>query len=254
LRTALNSLAQRIPVTTKRSIIRYTRWPPVGWARLGSLRRTKPISPSWGTERGQPVDRYYIEGFLAANAGDIRGRVLEIGDNSYTRAFGKDRVTRSDVLHVVEDRPQVTIIGDLTNADHIPAETFDCIILTQTLQAIFDVAAAIRTVHRILKPDGVLLATIPGISQISRYDMDRWGYYWSFTSRSAEELFAAAFPRDRVQVETHGNVLAAVAFLHGLASTELRRAELDYRDPDYQLLITVRAVRFGGERSLEGSP
>jgi SAM-dependent methyltransferase len=243
LRNALNSMAQRIPVTAKRNIIRYTRWPPVGWARLGSLRRTTPISTCWGMERGEPVDRYYIERFLAANAADIRGRVLEIGDNTYTRAFGKDQVSQSDVLHVVEDRPQVTIIGDLTNADHIPAATFDCIILTQTLQAIFDVAAVIRTVHRILKPGGVLLVTIPGISQISRYDMDRWGYYWSFTTRSAEELFAAVFPRDRLQVETHGNVLAAVAFLHGLASQELRRKELDYRDPDYQLLITVRATR-----------
>jgi SAM-dependent methyltransferase len=235
LRTALNSLAQRIPITTKRTIIRYTRWPPVGWARLGSLRRTKPISSCWGMERGEPVDRHYIEGFLAANAADIRGRVLEIGDNTYTRRFGKDQVSQSDVLHVVEDRPQVTIIGDLTNADHIPAATFDCII--------FDVAAVIRTVHRILRPGGVLLVTIPGISQISRYDMDRWGYYWSFTTRSAEELFAAVFPRDRLQVETHGNVLAAVAFLHGLASQELSRKELDYHDPDYQLLITVRAVR-----------
>ncbi|HUG43776.1 MAG TPA: methyltransferase domain-containing protein, partial [Acidobacteriota bacterium] len=134
-------------------------------------------------------------------------------------------------------------IGDLTDASHIQSETFDCIILTQTLQTIFDVTAAVRTVHRILKPGGVALVTIPGISQISRYDMERWGYYWSFTTQSAEKLFGAAFPRDHLQIQTYGNVLAAIAFLHGLASQELDSKELEYADPDYQLLITVRAVR-----------
>jgi hypothetical protein len=39
----------------------------------------------------------------------------------------------------------------------------------------------------------------------------------------------------------HGNVLAAISFLHGLAAEELRPEELDHRDTDYELLITVRA-------------
>jgi SAM-dependent methyltransferase len=215
----------------------------VGWVHFGSLRRLKPISPYWGAERGRPIDRYYIEHFLAIQAQDIRGCVLEIGDNTYTRAFGGDRVIQSQVLHVTENRPGVTILGDLTNADHIPDDTFDCIILTQTLQAIFDVQAALRTVYRILKPGGIVLVTIPGISKISRYDMDRWGYYWSFTTQSARRLFEAVFPPANVHLEAHGNVLAAIAFLHGLATEELRQKELDHLDPDYELLITVRAVK-----------
>jgi hypothetical protein len=40
-------------------------------------------------------------------------------------------------------------------------------------------------------------------------------------------------------------VLAATAFLHGLASQDLRSEELDHLDPDYQLLITVRAMKPG---------
>jgi hypothetical protein len=38
-------------------------------------------------------------------------------------------------------------------------------------------------------------------------------------------------------------VLAAAAFLQGLSSRELRADELDYHDPDYELLICVRAVK-----------
>jgi SAM-dependent methyltransferase len=111
------------------------------------------------------------------------------------------------------------------------------------LQFIYDVRAAIRHLHRILKPSGVLLATFPGISQISRYDMDRWGDYWRFTTLSARRLLEEVFPPGNVTVRAYGNVLAAVAFLHGLSAEELRREELDYHDPDYELIITVRAVK-----------
>jgi len=240
----LRQLGRRfLPLSARRALVRFTRWPPVGWVRWGQLRRLTPISPDWGTERGQPIDRYYIERFLARHAGDIRGRVLEIGDDSYTRQFGGERVTQSDVLHVAEHKPSVTLIGDLTRADHIPSDTFDCFILTQTLQTIYELPAAVRTVHRILKPGGVALVTVPGISKISRYDMDRWGYFWSFTSCSVQRLFGEVFPDRRLTVSTNGNVLAAIAFLHGLATSELTQRELDHQDPDFEVVITVRGVK-----------
>jgi len=228
----------------QRSLI---RWPPVGFVRFGSLRRLQPISRVFGFDRGLCIDRYYIEQFLTRHAEDIRGHVLEIGDDGYTCKFGGERVSKSDVLHVVEGNPKATIVANLTCADHIPSDTFDCIILTQTLQFIYDVKAALRHLYRVLKPGGVLLATFPGISQISRYDMDRWGDYWRFTTLSARRLFEEVFPPECLTIEARGNVLAAIAFLHGLAAEELRSEELDYHDPDYEVLITVRAVKAGVE-------
>jgi SAM-dependent methyltransferase len=194
-------------------------------------------------ERGQPIDRYYIERFLAQRADDIQGRVLEIGDNTYTCQFGQERVKESVVLHVAEQKERVTLIGSLTQKQTIPAASFDCLIITQTLQAIFDIQAAVDTIYHSLKPGGVALITIPGISKISRYDMDRWGYYWSFTTRSIKGLFSAVFPPENLQIQAHGNVLVAVSFLHGLASQELRQKELDHCDPDFEVLITLRAQK-----------
>jgi hypothetical protein len=94
-----------------------------------------------------------------------------------------------------------------------------------------------------LKPCGVLLLTIPGISRISRYDMDRWGDYWRFTLASAQRLFTEVFPEDSVRIETYGNVLAATAFLHGLSVEELTEDELDDSDPDYEVTIAIRAMK-----------
>jgi len=216
--------------------------PKTGAIKFGDLRRLTPISRVFGFDRGTPIDRYYIEGFLARNSGDIRGRVLEVGDDSYTRRYGGERVNKIDVLHVTEGSPQATIIADLTKADHIPSESFDCIILTQTLHLIYDVHAAIETLHRILKPGGVLLATFPGISQIDHYE---WGktWYWAFTSLAARRMFGEAFSDSALSVETHGNVLAATSFLHGISVEELRKEELDFSDPDYEVTIAVRAVK-----------
>jgi hypothetical protein len=215
----------------------------VGWVRFGSLRRTDPIDENFGCGWGQPIDRYYIEHFLSQSSADIRGHVLEVADDYYTRRFGQERVSRSDILHHGQGNPRATIIADLTVANDIPSATFDCIILTQTLQFIYDCAAAVKTLYRILKPGGTLLITCHGISRISTHDMEKWGEYWRFTSLSARSLFTEVFPQNYVTVQSYGNVLAATAFLHGLNVQGLRREELDYSDPAYELIIGLRAVK-----------
>lgn len=228
---------------TKKKLVRLKAWPPVGLVRFGSLKRVKPISRDWGFDRGRPIDRYYIENFLTSCRSDIKGNVLEIGDNTYTKNFGGEQVTKSDVLHVAQNNKGVTIIGDLSNADNIPSNQFDCFILTQTLQLIYDLDSAIKTIFRILKPGGVVLVTVPGISKISRYDMDHWGYYWSFTSGSVKKLFSNCFREDHMIINSYGNVLAASAFLYGLADSEISDAKLNYVDPDYEVIITLRAQK-----------
>jgi SAM-dependent methyltransferase len=208
-----------------------------------NLRKLEPVSRSFGLDRGTPVDRYYIENFLQRCRRDIGGRVLEVGDATYTRRFGGERVVRSDILHTPPGGKNATVIGDLTTGQGIPRAAFDCIILTQVLSFLFDVRAAVAHVHAALKPGGVALATVPCISQISQFDMERWGDFWRFTSLSARRLFEEAFAEGTVEVETHGNALAATAFLQGIAMEELQPCELDHHDPVYQVLITIRATR-----------
>ena len=215
-----------------------------GNVRFGDLRRLEPISREFGLDRGRPIDRYYIEGFIARNAEDIGGRVLEIKDSGFTRKYGGERVTESDVLDVDENNRRATIVADLTCADNVPSDTFDCIICTQTLHFIYDTGSAVRTLLRILKPGGTLLATFPGIGQTSCQRLDE-RYCWALSTLAAGRLFEEAFPGANFEIEAHGNVLAAVAFLEGLAVRELSKEELDHHDPDYELLISVRAIKPG---------
>jgi SAM-dependent methyltransferase len=235
------ALAQRVlSKDTRRRLGHLRVWPPVGTVRFGSLRRLSPVSRDWGFDRGQPVDRYYIDQFLSAHAADVHGRVLEIDNSGYTRAFGGNRVTQSDVLHISDWNPGVTMVGDLTKLDHVDSQLFDCVIVTQTLQLIYDYRAALRTIHRILRPRGVALVTLPAINK-SRDEMGAFGDYWAFRTISAQRLFAELFPAEQVTVTGYGNVLAAVAFLHGLAAEELTREELHQTDRAYEVLVGVRA-------------
>ena len=211
--------------------------------RLGRLSRTTPLRAHFGFDRGTPVDRYYIEAFLESRSGDIRGRLLEVGDSAYSRRFGGTAVTRQDVLHV-RDHPGATISGDLADPATLPQGAFDCIVLTQTLHLVNDMAAAVAGLHRALAPGGVALVTVPGVSSV---DTGEWGesWHWSLTGLSARKLFAAEFGEDNVEVEVHGNVYAATCFLHGLAVEEIDRAWLDERDSAYPVTVAVRARRAG---------
>jgi SAM-dependent methyltransferase len=228
---------------TRRRLARLAVWPPVGCVRFGDLRRLKPISSDYGSRRGLEIDRYYIEKFLTEHADDIHGSVLEIKHNTYTKRYGQDRVTKSDVLHPVEGNPDATILADLTNADHLPSDCYDAIIFTQTLQVIYEIRAVIATLYRILKPGGVLLATVSGMAQLSLDDFDQWGEYWRFTSLSARLLFEETFSVGNISVHPYGNVLAAISFLEGLACEDLKPSELDARDRSYEVLIAIRAVK-----------
>jgi SAM-dependent methyltransferase len=208
----------------------------------------EPVSRTFGFERGKPVDRWYIERFLAEHAADVRGRVLEVAERTYTGWYGYDDVTASDVLYAAEGHPEATVVGDLTTGVGIPEAAYDCFICTQTLQVIYDIRAAVAGTRRLLAPGGVLLATLPGISQISREDNRDWGDWWRFTARSAQRLFDDVYGEEHVEVRQHGNVHAAAAFLYGLAAEDLDPSALQRVDPDFHLVMTVRAVRSPSER------
>jgi SAM-dependent methyltransferase len=209
--------------------------------RTPAQRRLTPVSRDFGFDRGTPIDRYYIEEFLNQHAGDIRGHVLEVKDNDYTVRFGGDRVSASDVLDVDATNPNATLIADLNCPAAIAHDSFDCIIFTQTLQLIHDLQVAVRTAHRSLRPGGVVLATMPGISQIARDGLNRWSDHWRITATGASRLFGDIFGEENVAVGTMGNLSTAVAFLQGKTVEDLSASEMQFKDPDYQLVITIRA-------------
>lgn len=199
-----------------------------------------PVSRFFGEDRGTPIDRYYIDKFLSRQSHLISGRVLEIADNKYSKKFGRN-VSKYEILFINENNPKATIIGDLTNPSTLPVNTINCFICTQTFNFIYNISDAIQGAYQVLTPGGYLLATVSGACQISRYDMDRWGDYWRFTTLSAQKTFEAVFGKGNVEIDHYGNCLTAISLVRGIAAEEIPKEKLDFKDPDYQVTITITA-------------
>lgn len=201
-----------------------------------------PVSRVFGFDRGKPVDRHYIERFLQAHRHLIKGQVLEVADSTYTKRFAPGAVETWVLLYQGEPGAG-TLIGDLAKPDSVPSAAMDTFICTQTLNFIYDVHAAVRGLHQVLKPGGTALVTVAALTQISRYDADRWGDFWRFTPDSARRLFADVFGDDHVEVQVYGNSYAAACLMKGYATEECDGALLDALDPDYPVLIGIKAWR-----------
>jgi hypothetical protein len=232
----LRHIARRLNV--RAWIKRFNRFchpPDFSWQQL------KPISSKFGFDRGIPVDRYYIEDFLSNHSDKITGRVLEVADDFYSRKFGQN-CQSYNVLHLEPGHEKASIVGDLTKPDELPENVADCFICTQTFNFIFDIDKAVQGAHKLLNEGGVLLASMSGISQISRYDMDRWGDYWRFTPLAAELVFKKYFKE--VHVSSAGNAFIAKSLLDGLAVEDIAdTSKFSFNDPDYPVTVFVYAIK-----------
>ena len=201
-----------------------------------------PISSKFGLDRGTPIDRYYIENFLRHNFKDFVGVGCEIEDDFYLNMFGEN-LTEKYIFNIEKNSHKINLTGDLSNQSSLVENSIDIFVLTQVLPFIFDYQNALYGVRHMLRNNGVALITVAGISQISRYDMDRWGDYWRFTNKSIAELCKKIFGNANVEVMTYGNVYSACSFLYGMSAEELTSRELDYLDENYQVTIGVRVVK-----------
>lgn len=232
-----------VPETIYRPVI--SRWRRLTSERVRGdlLERSVPVSDVWGLDRGTPIDRWYTEDFLGRHASDIQGRVLEMADDRYTRRFGGDRVSQSDVLHLIPGNPHATIVGDLVTGEGIPNNTFDSLIVINTFPIVFEVQGAIQRCADALKPGGVLLANFHSIYPGIPEDPAWRGDFWRFTTMSVNRLCGDVFGETQLTIEAVGNVRSAAAFLYGLAAEELGEDVMRMHDPRYEVLINLRAQR-----------
>ncbi|WP_028242879.1 hypothetical protein [Pseudobutyrivibrio ruminis] len=205
-----------------------------------------PVTRDFGTNRGKAIDRLFIEKFLNENKNHIHGDVLEIGDNYYTRTYGTNYV--SHIMHV-EGWGDNAFKGNLETGEGLTANTYDCLILTQVLMFIFNIGKVVKNIYEVLRDDGVALITVAGISQISRYDADRWGSYWRFDYNALEKMFIPYFGEENVSIQTYGNVKLATAMMYGLCCEELEADDFSLIDRDYPLIYTIK-VRKSSKRQV----
>ena len=198
-----------------------------------------PVSRRFGTERGTPIDRFYIERFLREHQMYIQGDVLEIEDSIYTKKFGGSKVTSSIVMDVSSAAEGITFQGNLETGQGIRDRIADCFVLTQTLMYIFDLKSAVHNVSRLLKKKGRALVTCSGISQNSIRCMDNYGCYFNFNRDALVRIFEGEEGLHVIDSGSYGNVKTVTAHLNGLCCEDLREEDFTVNDKYYPLIVYV---------------
>jgi SAM-dependent methyltransferase len=199
-----------------------------------------PLSDDHGIDRGTPIVRAYIEEFMVQHRKAIRGSVLEVGDSRYTERYGAGRVTTSTVVDIDKANRQATLIADLNEARALPAESFDCIILTEVLHLLKRPRSCLRSCHRALRADGSVLITVPALKRLNPKDHD--SDYLRYTPAGLELLLRHTWDGP-FSVTWYGNLRACVAFLVSHVREEIGCDELRYRDERFPLVVAARAQR-----------
>lgn len=225
------------------------RLPLVRTWRARQLRRLRPLAD--GRQRGTPVIRHYWNRFLDRHRADVRGDALEIGSTLTLHRLGGPAITRADALDLAA-RDGVTIVADLSRADALAADTYDCIIVPFTIHLIYDLDAALHHLLRILKPGGVLLVNFPCVDYYPPHGIDMGTgaplfVHWWFTPLHVQNLLRRqGLDDDSFALAVDGNVFARVAYQMNLPAEELTAEERDFTDEGHPLLVSARVVKPAG--------
>ena len=226
------------------------RLPVVRQLRCAQLRRLRPLAN--GRQRGLPIVRHYWAHFLESHGADIRGRGLEIGTTKTIRLYGGSALTGADAIDLAQHNPEVTVVADLTRADDLPGDSYDCFVNQFTMHLIYDLDSALYHSLRLLKPGGVLLANFPSVEYCFDRGLDMGTgaplfVFWQFTPLHVENLLRRCGLADTdFELELFGNLFTRVAYLMNMPAEELTRAELEHVDPAHPLLICARVVKPAG--------
>jgi SAM-dependent methyltransferase len=243
---------------TPQRLRRYLRDPAAlvtGGRRAAGIRqllamRWRRLTPMYGGRPvGTPIVRHYWASFLERHRADVQGDALEIGEVSHLRAYGGDRLRTAAAIDVTAHSPDVTIVADLSRADHVPGERFDCFVIPFTMHILADVEAALYHAIRLLKPGGVLLVNFSCVDYQFPTGLDMatgtvlW-VHWCFTPLQVHNVLRRAGLGDGdYTLEIYGNLLTRIAYQLNVPAEELTKGELEHRDPGHPVLVCVRGRR-----------
>jgi hypothetical protein len=192
-----------------------------------------PLSRNFGSERGNPVGRYYVETFLRRNSQYIIGRCLEFGEARYKSYFFN--AEQYEVISII-DGPDVDYVADIHDAKSLPNIVFDSIICTQVFEHLAYPEKAAFSLFNLLKPNGVLLFTAPFTNQVHYCPTD----YHRFTPECCRLILENAGFRIE-EIDFGGNCMVCTGSLMGMVTEDFKKYDLEYQDPIYPYNILIRA-------------
>lgn len=230
---ALGLYAWRLPILRQLAMVRFRRLQPM----------------YGGREVGTPIVRWYWMDFLDRHRADVRGDALELGTTATVGEYGGDRLRSADAMDFSRRSTEITVVADLSRADAVQGERYDCFILQFTTHEIADVEAALYHALRLLRPGGVLLVNFLCVDAEFRSELDAERglprrVHWCFTPLQVHNLLRrVGLDSEDYALEIHGNLFARIASHLNMPAEAVMRRELMHQDPTHPVLVCARVVR-----------
>jgi SAM-dependent methyltransferase len=203
------------------------------------LKRPGVVYQDYGVRHGTPVDRLYIRRFVAEHSRAIRGRVLEVDRAEWVLLAEAETVSDLDILDVDAHNPRANIFGDLGDPHLLKRQTYDCILMMQTLQYVAEPRAVISHLWKALAPGGTLLLSVPVLTRLDLMCGPE-GDKWRMTVSGLRSVLEDHAPDGRIDVRGYGSLASAVGFLAGVPSEKLGRRVMGWDDPIFALVVCAR--------------
>jgi SAM-dependent methyltransferase len=132
--------------------------------------QTSGVTPSSQDKEYWLSLRKFVEEFLSSSASTYAplakpgSLLLEIGPQTYTASHPFSIHSHSNItIQSLDIVPGATYCADLTkdNSSSIPDNTFDYIICTEVIEHTLQPFLAVKELHRMLKPNGLLFFSVP---------------------------------------------------------------------------------------------
>lgn len=144
-----------------------------------------------------------------------RGQLIDLGCGDMPfRAFVRGQVSGYDSLDLYPRRPDVTYVADLQDMAVVPSAAYDTALCVEVLEHVPDPFRAAREIHRILKPGGVLVMSVPHLSRLHDEPHD----YYRYTRHGVRRLLEQA-GFELLELERRGGLLSFIG--HQVSTTLL---------------------------------
>jgi len=107
----------------------------------------------------------------------VKGKTLDAGAGHQNhKILVQDNCTEYISLDIASFAGKIDIVSDITDMNVISTESFDTVYCSQVLEHVSEPAAALREIHRVMKPDGHLILSVPHLSGLHDEPYDYYRY------------------------------------------------------------------------------
>lgn len=134
------------------------------------------------------------------------GELIDLGSGHMPfRPYVQNQVETYESMDIISHSEDITYIGNIEDMSFIGDQKYDTALCLEVLEHVPNVTTALEEIHRILKPDGTLILSVPHLSRLHDEPDD----FYRFTRYGLEHILSRSGFRV-ARLEIRGGLLSFI--------------------------------------------